>query len=88
MSEAKLRTLACVLIATWLPGAAFAEQLAPAQQIAAEIQAGKHEGFDSFIMRVDDQIVARTVVGAYKSNRPPDLRSATRPLPEARERDK
>jgi CubicO group peptidase (beta-lactamase class C family) len=80
VSEGKLRTLACVLIGTWLHGVAFAEQLAPAQQIAAEIQAGKHEGFESFIMRVDDQIVARTVVGSYNSNRPPDLRSATKSI--------
>lgn len=80
MSEAKLRGWACVLMAAWLQSAASAEPLAPAQQIAAEIQAGKHEGFDSFIMRVDDQIVARAVVGSYKSNRPPDLRSATKSI--------
>jgi CubicO group peptidase (beta-lactamase class C family) len=79
VSEAKLRTLAFMLMAAWLP-AAFAETLAPAQQIAAEVQAGKHEGFDSFIMRVDDQIVARAVVGSYNSNRPPDLRSATKSI--------
>jgi CubicO group peptidase (beta-lactamase class C family) len=64
----------------WLHTGAVAEPLAPAQQIATEIQAGKHEGFESFIMRVDDEIVARTVVGSYKSNRPPDLRSATKSI--------
>jgi CubicO group peptidase (beta-lactamase class C family) len=78
--DAKLRGLGCLLIAGWLPSTAFAEPLAPAQQIAAEIQAGKHEGFESFIMRVDDEIVARAVVGSYRSNRPPDLRSATKSI--------
>jgi CubicO group peptidase (beta-lactamase class C family) len=80
VSEAKLRLLLSVLMAGWLQGVAFAEPLAPAQQIAAEIQNGKHEGFDSFIMSVDNQIVARTVVGSYNSNRPPDLRSATKSI--------
>jgi CubicO group peptidase (beta-lactamase class C family) len=67
-----------VLLAAWLP--ASAEPLAPAQQIAAEIQAGKHEGFESFIMHVDNQVVARAAVGSYNSNRPPDLRSATKSI--------
>jgi CubicO group peptidase (beta-lactamase class C family) len=80
VSQAKLRTLACVLTLGWLHSAASAEPLAPAAQIAAEIQAGKHEGFDSFIMRVDGQTVARTVLGSYNSNRPPDLRSATKSI--------
>lgn len=80
MSQAKLRTLACVLTFGWLHSAASAEPLAPAAQIAAEIQAGKHEGFESFIMRVDGQSVARTVLGSYNSNRPPDLRSATKSI--------
>lgn len=80
MSEAKLRSLFCVLIAGWLTSPALAEPLVPAQQIAAEIQAGKHKGFESFIMKVDDTVVARTVLGSYKSNRPPDLRSATKSI--------
>lgn len=80
MSQAKLRTLVCVLTFGWLHSAASAEPLAPAAQIAAEIQAGKHEGFESFIMRVDGQSVARTVLGSYNSNRPPDLRSATKSI--------
>jgi len=69
-----------LLMAAWLHTAASAESSAPAQQLAAEIQAGKHEGFDSFIMRVDDQIVARAVTSTYRSNRPPDLRSATKSI--------
>jgi CubicO group peptidase (beta-lactamase class C family) len=80
VSEAKILGVVSVLMAGWLHAAAFAEPLAPAQQIAAEIQAGKHQGFESFVMRVDDQIVARTVVGSYRSNRPPDLRSATKSI--------
>ena len=80
MSEAKLRVVLCVLMAGWLHGAAVAEPLAPAQQLAAEIEAGKHKGFQSFIMRVDDEIVARAVTETYRSNRPPDLRSATKSI--------
>lgn len=71
-----LSTLAIAFVVT----SVAADPLPPAQQIAAEIQAGKHEGFESFIMRVDDEIVARTVVGSYNSNRPPDLRSATKSI--------
>lgn len=80
MSKSNLQGLWVALLAGWLHNAAAAEPLAPAQQIASEIQAGKHKGFESFVMRVDDQIVARTVVGSYKSNRPPDLRSATKSI--------
>lgn len=61
-------------------GPAHAEPLAPAQQIAAEIDDGKHKGFESFIMRVDGEIVARAVTATYRSNRPPDLRSATKSI--------
>ena len=71
-----LSALAIAFVATSVP----AEPLPPAAQIAEEIRAGKHEGFESFIMRVDDQIVARTVMGSYNSNRPPDLRSATKSI--------
>jgi CubicO group peptidase (beta-lactamase class C family) len=80
VSEAKLRSLLCMLILAALQSPAFAAPLAPAQQIAAEIQAGKHKGFESFIMRVDDEIVAYTVTETYRSNRPPDLRSATKSI--------
>jgi CubicO group peptidase (beta-lactamase class C family) len=78
--EARILGVVSVLMAGWLHAAALAEPVVPAQQIAAEIQAGKHKGFESFVMRVDDQIVARTVVGSYRSNRPPDLRSATKSI--------
>lgn len=80
MSKAKLKALVCLLIAGGLPSPASAASLPAAQQIAAEIEAGKHKGFESFIMRVDDEIVASTVIGSYRSNRPPDLRSATKSI--------
>lgn len=82
MLKATLRSLVYVLTAAtgWLHGTAAADPLTPAQQLASEIQAGKHEGFESFIMRVDDEIVARALTETYRSNRPPDLRSATKSI--------
>jgi CubicO group peptidase (beta-lactamase class C family) len=59
---------------------AQAEQLAPAQQIADEVKSGEHEGFESFIMRVDGKTVGHAVTSSYRSNRPPDLRSATKSI--------
>lgn len=78
-----MRTYHCLLIAlaaAFIATSACAEPLVPAQQLAAEIQAGKHEGFESFIMRIDDTVVARAVTETYRSNRPPDLRSATKSI--------
>jgi CubicO group peptidase (beta-lactamase class C family) len=59
--------------------AAHPEPLEPAQQIAAEVQAGQHKGIESFIMRVDGEIVARTVASQL-AKQPPDLRSATKSI--------
>lgn len=78
--QGKLRIFLCLLTAGWLHAAAHADPLAPAQQIAAEVKAGQHEGIESFIMRVNGEIVGRAVTSSYRSNRPPDLRSATKSI--------
>jgi CubicO group peptidase (beta-lactamase class C family) len=59
--------------------AAHAESLAPAQEIAAEVESGQHAGFESFIMQVDGAVVGRTVDSTL-AKRPPDLRSATKSI--------
>lgn len=79
-SNRTLKICSVLLAAVVAWGSAHAEPLAPAQQIADEIEAGKHPGFESFIMRVDGEIVGRAVTATYRSNRPPDLRSATKSI--------
>ena len=56
-----------------------AEPLQPAQEIAAEVAAGQHAGFESFIMQVDGLVVGRAVDSTL-AKRPPDLRSATKSI--------
>jgi CubicO group peptidase (beta-lactamase class C family) len=58
---------------------AAAAPLAPAQQIAAEMQAGSHPGFESFILRTNGEIVGRAVDKTL-SKQAPDLRSATKSI--------
>ncbi|HEY5758123.1 MAG TPA: serine hydrolase [Steroidobacter sp.] len=54
-----------------------AESLPPAQELAAEIEAGQHVGVESFVMQVDGEVVARSVASTL-NQRAPDLRSATK----------
>jgi CubicO group peptidase (beta-lactamase class C family) len=63
-------------------GAAIAHAdaaLEPARQMAAEIEAGQHPGFESFIMQVDGVVVGRAVDSTL-AKRAPDLRSATKSI--------
>lgn len=59
-------------------GAAHADAtLVPAQELAAEIEAGEHKGIEAFVMQVDGNVVGRSVA-ATLNQRAPDLRSATK----------
>ncbi len=73
------KQFAVLLIGFGLFHSAGAQPLAPAQQIATEIDRGEHPGFESFIMRVDGDIVGRSVPSQL-SKRPSDLRSATKSI--------
>lgn len=53
--------------------------LEPAKQIAAEVEAGQHPGFESFILQVDGVVVGRAVDSTLEK-RAPDLRSATKSI--------
>lgn len=73
-----LRSTIALFAASLSLGVAHADvTLAPAKQIATEVDSGVHPGFESFIMQVDGQIVGRAVDSTL-SRRPPDLRSATK----------
>lgn len=71
--------LVAVAVLLGLAQLATAAPLAPAEQIAAEVGRGEHEGFESFIMKVDDEIVGRAVAPKLEK-KPPDLRSATKSI--------
>lgn len=71
-------TIALVVVAFGLGIAQADTTLAPAKQIAAEIDSGVHPGIESFIMQVDGHIVGRAVPS--QRSQPPDLRSATKSI--------
>ncbi|MET0535260.1 MAG: serine hydrolase [Steroidobacter sp.] len=70
---------ACLLVAAGLHSSPHAESLAPAEQLAAEVQSGQHVGIESFIMSVDGKVVGRSV-DSQLARQPPDLRSATKSI--------
>jgi CubicO group peptidase (beta-lactamase class C family) len=74
-----IKPFAALLLSLAATHVAIAAELAPAQQIAAEVESGQHKGFESFIMRVDGEIVGRSV-SSQLSRQAPDLRSATKSI--------
>jgi CubicO group peptidase (beta-lactamase class C family) len=70
---------AVILAGVGLAQLVAAAPLTPALQIAAEFERGEHAGFESFIMKVDDEIVGRAVDPTL-SKQAPDLRSATKSI--------
>lgn len=75
-----LRSAVAWFAATLAIGVAHADAtLAPAKQIADEVESGIHPGLESFIMQVDGEIVGRAVAPTL-ARRAPDLRSATKSI--------
>lgn len=74
-----LKTIGGLLLSLCI-GVAYADAtLAPAEQIATEIERGEHAGIESFVMQVDGKVVGRAVVDTLEK-RAPDLRSATKSI--------
>jgi CubicO group peptidase (beta-lactamase class C family) len=73
------KSISTLLVLALGAAVAHADALEPARQIAAEIEAGQHPGFESFIMQVDGVVVGRAVDSTL-AKRAPDLRSATKSI--------